>query len=138
MPLARHRVIRGKLFDAWAHSNHVFTNVLEAQHMQERHFKGNLAIKAVFFLDFPDGMGQQRRKERDNRYHTTRPTLGALMKAIEDLCTGLLFEDPAIIVSMLIEKRLSTVPRLELIISEVTDAKRDGNEEKTPQRDDRQ
>ena len=136
MPLARHRAYSGKIFDAWAHSHLTFTSVLEGQHMKDRHFKGNLAVKAVFYLDFPDGMGVQRRRERDNRWHTTRPTLGALTKAIEDLCTGLLFEDPAIIVSMLIEKRLSIIPRLELIISEVSNAKRDGSEEKAQQRED--
>jgi Holliday junction resolvase RusA-like endonuclease len=137
MPLARHRATKGKLFDAYAHSHLIFTSVLESQHMKERLFKGNVAVKAIFYLDFPDGMGQQRKMGMDNRFHTTRPTLGALMKAVEDICTGLLFEDPAIIVSMLIEKRLSMTPRLELIISEVKDAKRDGEEAKTPQRDDR-
>lgn len=127
MPLARHRAFRGKLFDAWAHSHMIFTSVLESQHLKERLFRGNLAVKAVFYLDFPDGMGEQRRKERNNNFHTTRPTLGALTKAIEELCTGLLFEDPAIIVSMLIEKRLSRTPRLELIISEVPHAKGTGS-----------
>jgi len=127
MPLARHRASRGKLFDAWAHSHLIFTSVLETQHMKQRFFESPIAIKAIFFLDFPEGMGEKRRQERNNRFHMTRPALGALTKAIEDLCTGLLFEDPAIIVSMLIEKRLSIIPRLELIISEVKDAKRDGS-----------
>jgi Holliday junction resolvase RusA-like endonuclease len=136
VPLSRHRG-GTKFYDAWAEAHMVFTNVIESQHMQDRPFIGPLAIQATFYLGYPDGMSLKRRTERDGCYYTNRPTLGALTKVIEDMCSGLLFEEPATIVSMSIEKRVSTHPRLTLLISEVEDAKRDGNEEKTPQGDDR-
>jgi Holliday junction resolvase RusA-like endonuclease len=117
--LTRGRLYSGQVFDAWQHAQLIFSNHLESQHLGERKFKGKVILEAIFYLPFERGVGERKQKERDGNYATNKPTMSALLKAFEDLCTGMLFEEAAILVAVKVEKRLSRQPRLELVITEI-------------------
>lgn len=130
-PLARGRTNGGKQFDTWSHAVLLFGNGIESQHMGERLFKGHLSVDMVFYLAFEMGVGEKRRQLLNNKHVSSRPRMSALLKALEEICVGVLFEDGSIIVSVRAEKRRSTNPRLEMIITEIDDAKGTGSKEKT-------
>lgn len=119
MPLVRGRVSQGKVFDEYAHTRMSFLNVIEAQHGCDRKFAGKLALKILLLLPFSDGMSKQKQIEKNNFYHTNRPTLSLFIRTLEDLLAGVLFNDGSIIVSVQAEKRMSVRPGVEFILSEI-------------------
>lgn len=132
--LTRGRLYSGQVFDAWQHAQLLFSNNLESQHLGERKFMGKVMLEVIFYLPFERGVGERKKKERDGNYSANKPTVSALMKALEELCTGMLFEEAAILVAVKVEKRSSRLPRLEIVITEIEDAKRN-DEKKAPQRE---
>lgn len=134
--LTRGRLYSGKLYDVWQQHSMLFGNGLESQHMGSRKFMGKVRVDVVFYIPFSGGISEKVRNEKCNSYLHNKPNISALMRALEIVCTGILFEDAAIIVSMSATKVLSTSPRIEIVITEIQNGKRT-NEEKTPQRDNR-
>jgi Holliday junction resolvase RusA-like endonuclease len=129
--LTRGRLYSGKLYDAWQQYTMLFGNGLESQHMGSRKFMGKVRVDAIFYIPLSGGISEKVRTEKCNSYASTKPNISALMRALEIVCTGILFEDAAIIVSMSATKVLSNMPRIEILITEIQNGKRT-DEEKAP------
>lgn len=80
------------------------------------HFEGPLHLEVTFYFAIP--------KSRDKKliqgtYHYYRPDLSNLIKFLEDIATGILFDDDCIISSITSKKCYDDCPRTEFIITEL-------------------
>lgn len=117
--LVRGRSPHGQVYDEYSRAMVGFSNLVESQHAQEKKFQGRLNLSVIFKLPFPDGTGAKRRQELEGKYHTNRPTLGMMLRALEELLTGTIVKDGGIIVSVVAEKRMSAEPGIEFVITEI-------------------
>lgn len=117
--LFRGKSLNEKVYGGYNHMMLGMESVFESQLMESGRFKGNVQLNIQVYVPFPDGMGAERQKEKNDHYYRNGPSCSIMLKSIEMVCNNLLFADDAVIVAMSMERRWSNNPRLEMIISEV-------------------
>ena len=111
--LARPRVGGKKVYDAQKHEKLVAGIDLRNQHGKRSFYSGPLHLRVVFYLKLP----------RDNHIqegdpHISKPDLSNLIKFIEDIGTGILYEDDKWISCIEAHKVYGKEPRTEFTIEE--------------------
>lgn len=86
---------------------------LKIQHGARPLLKGPLELIVTFFMKIPIS---KKRKIYPYNYHAIKPDLSNLIKFVEDVATGILYEDDSIIVSIQSVKYYAIVPRTEIIL----------------------
>lgn len=113
VPLARPRFHMRRVYDSQKHKKLVAGISLQQQHDNRPFFEGNLQLIMTFFLKIAK---KRDISKYDQQYHAQRPDLSNLIKFVEDIGTGILYKDDAIIASVTAEKFYSTEPRTEFEI----------------------
>jgi Holliday junction resolvase RusA-like endonuclease len=62
-----------------------------------------------------------RPKSVRRKNHTVKPDLSNLVKAVEDACNGIIWKDDSQIIIMSAHKIYSPVPRIEMIVSKISE-----------------
>ena len=116
VPLARPRHGKGHFYDKQKHLKLVAGINLKNQHDDRPFYEGRLHLKVAFFLKIAKKMDVWK---LNNTYHCKRPDLSNMLKYIEDVGTGILYTDDAIICSVEATKWYSDNPCTEFEIREL-------------------
>jgi len=92
---------------------------LTHQHGQRPLFQGALHFDVVFYFPFPQAISKAKLATMAGKFHIYRPDLSNLIKFIEDVATGILFNDDCLIASIVAKKCYDHTPRTELSIRTV-------------------
>lgn len=92
---------------------------LKKQHGNAPMFTGPLRMSFIFYFG---------RKKSKKFYHTYIPDLSNLIKMVEDIGTGILYEDDCLIAEISAVKCYSTYSRTEFTITELVKGESDGND----------
>lgn len=86
---------------------------LKMQHGARKFISGPLELIITFFMKIPES---KKRTVKPYLYHPIKPDLSNLIKFVEDVATGILYEDDSIIASIQAVKYYALVPRTEFIL----------------------
>lgn len=114
IPLARPRFSKKTVFDSQKHKKLIMGIHLRNQHQDKPMYTGNLHMDIVFYLISPS---VRKHGDMEEAYHVKRPDLSNLIKFVEDIGTGILYEDDALICSLTATKKYSKEPRTEFEIT---------------------
>ena len=115
--LARPRIGWKKIYDSQRQVKMEVALQLQQQHQENPFFKGPLSLEIIFFMPIPKSQGAlAKRSDLEDRLHTFRPDLSNMIKFIEDVGNGVIYEDDALVARIKAEKRYSLDPRTELIV----------------------
>lgn len=89
------------------------------QHGSDPLFKGPLHLEAYFYFPIAKTLKKDERTERLGSPHSFRPDLSNLIKLIEDVATGILYEDDSLIASIAAYKIYDLRPRTEFSLREL-------------------
>lgn len=92
---------------------------LHDQHGDDPLFKGPLHLEAYFYFPIAKTIKPAERFKRKGSYHSFRPDLSNLVKLIEDVATGILYEDDSLIASITAYKLYDDRPRTEFSLREL-------------------
>lgn len=107
-PVPRH----SRVWDAQKNLKFSWGIVIAKQHENLPLFKGPLHLDIHFYFKIP-------KKKKDSKYYIAKPDLSNLIKLIEDICTGILYEDDRLIVYITSTKTYDAQPRTEFSIYEI-------------------
>jgi len=114
IPLARPRFGRGRCWDEQKLTKVVFGIHLVKQHDSHPFFEGPLQLLVKFFMPIP-----KRARNKDGKPHYIKPDLSNLIKFVEDVGSGILYEDDSVITSIKAEKIYSKKPRTEITVIQI-------------------
>ncbi|MCI3922444.1 RusA family crossover junction endodeoxyribonuclease [Paenibacillus sp. TRM 82003] len=79
-----------------------------------------VGVKVTFYMPIPQSLSQKKQREMNGTYHTKKPDIDNLVKALFDGANGIIWRDDNQVVRVETEKRYSDDPRIELIVEEVS------------------
>ena len=90
------------------------------QHKPEQPLEGPLNVKIIAFKSIPKSFSKRKTADAESGIllPITKPDADNYAKGVKDAMSGLIWRDDAQVVRMLVEKRYSTVPRMEIEITE--------------------
>jgi Holliday junction resolvase RusA-like endonuclease len=109
VPLNRPRFARGRIYDSQKklkERDQFYLRLYKPQLIVKR----PVALEAVFYFKLP------KRFKQTDMLHYCRPDLSNLIKYIEDMAMGILYNDDCIIARIRAEKRYDSEPRTEFMI----------------------
>ena len=104
-----------RVYDTQKHQKLVAGITLRDQHQGRPMYQGPLSLDVTFYLKIP----QRRNDNWDNKPHYSPPDFSNLLKFIEDIGTGLLYEDDRLISHVSGKKVYGIEPRTEFTIMEL-------------------
>lgn len=121
VPLRRGRVNYqvGVVYDDQKEHKNNVRLLLRKQHGSAPMFKGPLKLAVTFYFG---------RLDPQDFYHTYIPDLSNLIKMVEDIGTGILYEDDCLIAEITAVKCYSTSSRTEFTITELAKGESNGND----------
>ena len=96
---------------------------LASQHDKDPLFEGPVHLDITFFMPIPVKTPRKRANEMLDAPCFFKPDLSNLIKFLEDLGSGVLYKDDAIIASVSAKKVYSINPRTEFSISSLSENK---------------
>jgi len=120
IPLKRARVNfqKGRIYDDQNILKENIRFFLKQQHGDAPLFAGPLKVSFVFYF---------KKNKITNFYHTYIPDLSNLIKMVEDIGTGILYEDDCLIAEISAVKCYSSSSRTEFTITELAKGESDGH-----------
>lgn len=104
--LARPRVGYKKVYDSQKNLKLVASIELEGQH-EGVPFSGKaLHLDVTFFMPFPQNMSLIKQEKLTGTHHIFRPDLSNMIKFIEDIATGIIYNDDCLIASVTAKKSI--------------------------------
>jgi Holliday junction resolvase RusA-like endonuclease len=119
IPLARPRLCRGWIFDSQKHKKMDSYDILVAQHGNKPKFTGPVTLQVVFHMKMPATASKKKKLEMDGAPHFARPDFDNLLKYVNDVAQGILFDDDCIVAQVCGCKQYSFQPRTEITITEM-------------------
>ena len=104
VPLARARYGKGRFYDSQKHLKLVWGINLSRMHGNDKMFKGPLFMDVTFYMPIPCVVAKYRRGITFNQWHYIKPDSSNLLKFIEDVATGICYEDDCIIAKQSVQK----------------------------------
>jgi len=120
IPLARARHGKGRTWDSQKQVKFACGLQLKSQNFNQELFNCPLALDVTFFLPIPHRLPKRKKDLCHHSPHATIPDLSNLIKFIEDVATGILYKDDALIATITAKKVYSSVPRTELSLTKLT------------------
>jgi len=118
VPLLRARMAKGRR--PWDSQKQIKMHCglqLTQQHGHRPPFQGALHFDVTFYFPFPQAISKAKLATMAGKLHTYRPDLSNLIKFIEDVATGILFNDDCLIASINAKKCYDHQPRTEFAIT---------------------
>ncbi len=123
VPLARARFVGQKgamrVWDSQKQLKFVAQMELKNQHGTADQFKGPLLLDVTFFMEIPRSWSEKRRKAQEGQFHSSKPDASNLLKFIEDIATGIIYHDDALIAHVVVKKIYGAEPKTVMIIKEI-------------------
>lgn len=120
IPLARPRHSLWKVYDAQKHLKFCSGINLRNLHGEKVLLSGKpLHLHVDFYLVLPKSWSSKKRDLMEGKYHYSKPDFSNLLKYIEDICTGIIYTDDALIAKVTGDKFYSITPRTEITITEL-------------------
>lgn len=126
LPLTKGRRDGGRVWDAYAKSEHDLLQSLQEQHAGIRLFEGPVSMDVYFEMAIPEKAGPAMKEKLDGSYVTQFAPLGDLLCALTKGGTGVLFKDGANIVSSSVVKKYGRDPKAKITIEELSNGKKNG------------
>jgi len=117
IPLARARYGQRKVWDSQKSLKLIAGIDLKNQHEKLPFFQGPLFLTVIFFMEIPKCRYKQRLAGRPHYY---KPDLSNLIKFAEDIATGIIYHDDALIAHIDAIKIYDLNPRTEFTLEEMT------------------
>lgn len=92
---------------------------LEGQHQSDTLLKGKLHLSVTFFMPHRKSLTTMRKKTKTGEYHASKPRLCDLVKFIEQISKGIIYEAEGIISSISSKKVYDSKPRVEFSFKEL-------------------
>jgi len=105
---ARPSPYRGRMWDTQKHIKFQYGMYIRQQHYDEPLLVGPLHLEIKFYFTIP-----RSSKKKAGEFHHYKPDLSNLIKLIEDVGSGILYEDDALIASIAASKHYDSQPRIE-------------------------
>lgn len=123
IPLARARFGSSKgvkrVWDSQKQLKLVAQLSLKEQHGNEPLLKGPLLLDVTFVMEIPRSWSQKKKDEQVGKYHSFKPDASNLLKFIEDIATGIIYHDDALIAHVIAKKVYGDQPRTIMIVKEI-------------------
>lgn len=118
-PLARARAGNRRVWDSQKQEKLVAGINLKHQHGSLPFYEGPLHLDVTFFMKIPEQISIRKRETYLHKYHVYKPDTSNLLKFIEDISTGVLYNDDCLIASISTKKVYDSNPRTEFIITKL-------------------
>jgi Holliday junction resolvase RusA-like endonuclease len=112
---ARPRFGDGRIYDSQRETKLLVGITLESQHNEEPLFQGPLNLNISFYLP----IFSAKKIKLNQQPHTQLPIITNLVKYIEEIARGIIFDQECTIAALVARKYYSTNPRTEIIVSEL-------------------
>jgi Holliday junction resolvase RusA-like endonuclease len=122
IPLARCRYSGVRVYDSQKNLKLIWGIGLQKQHNDEEMFIGPLQLELFFYFPIAKkGVSHNKIQSLKSTWHFKRPDLSNLLKFVEDVATGIIYEDDCIISEVLVKKFYDdgNGPRTEFTIREL-------------------
>lgn len=103
IPLARPRLGHRKVWDSQKNLKLLFGIELQNQHQGDM-MEGSLLLDITFYIQIPISWSDKRRESYIGRYHSSKPDTSNLIKFVEDVATGIIYNDDAQISKIIAQK----------------------------------
>jgi Holliday junction resolvase RusA-like endonuclease len=107
------------MWDSQRYIKSKYGDMLDEQHGDLELFEGPIKLEAWFYFKIPKGLKAEAYHQRRGNYHKQRPDLSNLIKFIEDVASGILYKDDALIASIVAHKVWDENPRTEFTLVEI-------------------
>lgn len=97
-----------------------FKNYISNQHNDMRMLQGPLKLDITFYFKISLRKQGKSCGFKPNSFMFYKPDLSNLIKFIEEVATGILYDDDCIIASISAQKRYDTTPRTEFTLVEIS------------------
>ncbi len=116
VPLARPRWSKTLMYDAQKDLKDQVSMILKYQHGTRSLMSGPLEIEISFFMPIAVTLSNKKRDALVGSHHYKRPDLDNLIKFVLDCANGVLFEDDAVIASIIAKKIYAHDARTEFMV----------------------
>lgn len=106
-----------KFYDQQISEKADYAVIIQYQHQTKPLFSGPLELIVTFHMPIAASINKKARLNIEGSWHRYTPDLDNCLKFLLDTCTGILFDDDAIIASVIAKKVYSCNPRTEFSIS---------------------
>lgn len=110
--LMRAKLGRGRMYDAQKARKLVTGLTIRNQHKDKPFLTGPLFMLLGFYLPIP--LHVKNKDNYEGKYHFSPPDLSNVIKYIEDVCQGIVFQNDCIISATFSDKVYSQWPRTEV------------------------
>jgi Holliday junction resolvase RusA-like endonuclease len=111
VPLARPRVTKNGTYDPQREIKDTYFKNLLLQKGNWKKIEGPIEMVAYFFMPIPASASKKTQENLLHKKHTKKPDLSNLIKFVEDVLEGVVFDNDSQIVTIFATKQYSDVPR---------------------------
>jgi Holliday junction resolvase RusA-like endonuclease len=116
IPLQRVRFVNRHCWDSQKELKTKIAIEIESQHNNQQRYSGAVKLLIDFHFPFPQSMSLKKQIALQSKSHVFRPDLSNLIKFIEDVAIGILYNDDSIIAEIVARKCYDAQPRTEFEI----------------------
>ena len=110
----RPRFARGRAYDPPKSKAYKEFVALTAKRHFSKPLEGALSIRVVFYMPMPKSWSKGKKEQHEGLFHTSRPDIDNLCKALLDGLNGVAFEDDGQVVCLQAWKFWSSEPKIEI------------------------
>lgn len=121
IPYTRSAMSKSKEFDTYKKLKFAHSNNLQEQHQSKALFCGPLKLELCFFFERPR-IRKNPQEDPDNgyallNYNAHKPDLFSLLRFVQDIAQGIVYETDASLVTIIMEKKFYKEPKTEIRIT---------------------
>lgn len=119
VPLARARMSPYRVYDSQKQIKLVAGINLRNQHNDEPLLQGPLLLDVTFTLAMPRSWSRKKQGELVGSSHIFKPDLSNLLKFVEDIATGIIYNDDCIIAQVMAKKVYGPEPSTKFTLTQL-------------------
>jgi Holliday junction resolvase RusA-like endonuclease len=98
-----------------------YVKMVASQHKPAEPIAGPVFLEVTVFRPMPKSFSKKKRwfAEQGHIWPTTKPDCSNFIKLLEDACNQIIWKDDSQIVRLIVEKRYSENPRVEITVAEL-------------------
>lgn len=118
-PLARPRLAHNHIYDSQANQKVVASIDIKNQQADTPFLTGPLHLSVTFFMKTPESISLKKKEALYGKYHIVKPDISNMIKYIEDIATGIIYNDDCLIASIDSKKVYDAIPRTQFTLKEI-------------------